>query len=128
MPKHNSLVSQAGLDAALGCQSSLVENGFDNVHVIIVESIFSLLNSKNLDKPTITANPVAVIREPFPTSLGISIYPGESPNLAPQASSASTRPSLVFSTSSLRGMSSSALVRKRTSFLPSAMAARRRSC
>ena len=79
--KHNTLIGQAGLDAALGCRSILVENGLDDVHVIILESVFSFFNYKGLYKPAITANPVTVIREPFSTSLGISICPAESPNV-----------------------------------------------
>ena len=75
-----TLIGQAGLDAALGCRSILVENGFDDIHVIILESVFSFCKSKGLYKPAITANPVAVIREPF-ASLGISISPAEYPNL-----------------------------------------------
>ena len=39
--KLKTLIGQAGLDAALGCRSILVENGFDDVHVIILESVFS---------------------------------------------------------------------------------------
>ena len=34
---HGTLFGQAGLDAAVGCQSILVENGFEDVHVIILE-------------------------------------------------------------------------------------------
>ena len=76
-----TLVGQVALDAALGCRSTLVENGFDDVHVIILESVFSFFHSKGLYEPTITANPVGVICESFSTSLGISICPAESPNL-----------------------------------------------
>jgi hypothetical protein len=73
-----TLSGQAGLDDAVGCRSILVENGLDDVHVIILESAFSL--SKGLYEPAITANPAAVLREPFSTSLGIPISPADSPN------------------------------------------------
>ena len=79
--KHNTLVGQAALDAALGCRSTLVENGFGDVHVIILGSVFSFFHSKGLYEPTITANPVGVICESFSTSLGISVCPAESTNL-----------------------------------------------
>ncbi|EDR11690.1 uncharacterized protein LACBIDRAFT_324421 [Laccaria bicolor S238N-H82] len=49
--KHNTLVGQAGLDAALARQSILVENGSG------MSSSF-VFNSKSLYKPTITANSV----------------------------------------------------------------------
>ncbi|KAM5533672.1 hypothetical protein V8D89_012639 [Ganoderma adspersum] len=74
-----TLFGQAGLNAAVGCRSILLENGLNDVHVIILESAFSL--SKALYKPAITANPVVVVREPFSTSLGISICSAKSPNL-----------------------------------------------
>ncbi|KAF8641510.1 hypothetical protein AX16_009937 [Volvariella volvacea WC 439] len=75
---HGTLSGQAGLDAALGCRSILIEKGFNDVHVIIYESAFTRF--KGLYKPAITSNPVAIIREPFSTSLGLSICPAESPN------------------------------------------------
>ncbi|KDR77004.1 hypothetical protein GALMADRAFT_155693 [Galerina marginata CBS 339.88] len=79
----DSLLGQAGLDAALGCRSILVENGLDDVHVIIYESAFTRF--KALYKPDLdgTNDPAAAMlqRFKFSTSLGLSISPAESPNV-----------------------------------------------
>ncbi|KAF8874766.1 hypothetical protein CPB84DRAFT_559798 [Gymnopilus junonius] len=76
---HGTLSGQFGLDAALGCRSILVEKGFDDIHVIIYESVFTRFRA--LYKSAITANPIAIICEPFSTSLGLSICPATSPNI-----------------------------------------------
>lgn len=70
---HGIFVGQTGLDAVPGCRSIVIGNGFDDVHVIILESAFSVFNAKGLYKPVITVNPIAVVREPFSTPLVISI-------------------------------------------------------
>lgn len=66
-----SLSRELGVEVAIRCHSILVDNGIDDVHVEIRESKSTL--SASMYKPTYSANPAFLLREPFSTSLGIPI-------------------------------------------------------
>lgn len=76
--EHDTLSAAIGVDIAIHCHSILIDNGIGDMHVIIYESKFC--RSASLYKPTITANPVAIVREPFSTTLGIPICNATTPN------------------------------------------------
>ncbi|KAN0087169.1 hypothetical protein V8E54_000857 [Elaphomyces granulatus] len=73
-----SLTPEFGIEVALHCRYILLQNGIDDVHVEIRESTFS--HAAMMYKPAISANPVAVVREPFSTSLGLPICNSRTPN------------------------------------------------
>ncbi|KAI0246256.1 hypothetical protein BJV78DRAFT_1364965 [Lactifluus subvellereus] len=73
-----SLSPELGIEVAVHCRSILVQNGIDDVHVEIRESKFT--RAAMMYKPAISANPAAAVREPFSTSLGLSICNAKTPN------------------------------------------------
>ncbi len=75
---HGTLSAEVGIDIAADCRSILLDNGIDDMHIILYESKF--YRSASLYKPTVTANPVAIVREPFSTTLGIPICNATTPN------------------------------------------------
>jgi hypothetical protein len=66
-----SLSPELGIEVAVHCRSILVQNGIDDLHVEIRESKFT--RAAMMYKPAISANPAAVVREPFSSSLGLPI-------------------------------------------------------
>lgn len=76
---HGTLSHELGIKHAIHCRLILVENGIDDMHIIIYESKFH--RSASLYKPAITSNPVASVREPFSTTLGIPICNASTPYL-----------------------------------------------
>ncbi|KAH9887288.1 hypothetical protein C8Q73DRAFT_657226, partial [Cubamyces lactineus] len=74
----DSVSPEFGLELAIHCRFILLDHQIEDVHVIIYESQYRLL--AKLYKPAITANPVAVVREPFSTTLGVPICNPETPN------------------------------------------------
>ncbi|KAI1793435.1 hypothetical protein LXA43DRAFT_917078 [Ganoderma leucocontextum] len=77
---HDSLSAESGLQVAVHCRSILLDNQIEDVHVIVYESKYQLL--AGMYKPAITANPVAIVREPFSTTLGIPICNAKTTNIA----------------------------------------------
>ncbi|GBE80098.1 hypothetical protein SCP_0213010 [Sparassis crispa] len=75
---HGTLSAELGIEVAVHCRSILIQNNIDDMHVIICESKFT--RSAMMYKPAISANPTAVIREPFSTTLGIPICNAKTPN------------------------------------------------
>ena len=75
----DSVSAQLGLQIAIQCRSILLDQQIEDVHVIVYESKYRLLAS--MYKPAITANPVAIVREPFSTTLGISICNANTTNI-----------------------------------------------
>jgi hypothetical protein len=73
----DSLSPELGIEIALHCRSILLSNDIDDMHVEIRES--KVTSAASLYKPAISANPAAVLREPFSTSLGIPISPAKTP-------------------------------------------------
>ena len=73
-----SLAPEFGLEVALHCRAILFQNGIDDVHVEIRESTFA--HAAMMYKPAISANPAAVVREPFSTSLGLPVCNSKTPN------------------------------------------------
>ncbi|KAI1793524.1 hypothetical protein LXA43DRAFT_971863 [Ganoderma leucocontextum] len=76
---HGSLSAESGLQVAVHCRSILLDNQIDDVHIIVYESKYQLL--AGMYKPAITANPVAIVREPFSTTLGIPICNAKTTNI-----------------------------------------------
>lgn len=76
---HGTLSHKAGIEYALHCRSILLQNGIDDMHIIIYESEFH--RSVSLYKPAATYNPAAVVHDPFSTTLGIPICNARTPNL-----------------------------------------------
>ncbi|TFY64662.1 hypothetical protein EVG20_g5869 [Dentipellis fragilis] len=75
----DSVSAELGLQIAVHCRSILLSHQIQDVHVIVYESKCQLLAS--MYKPAITANPVSIVREPFSTSLGISICNAKTTNI-----------------------------------------------
>ena len=75
---HGTLSAEVGIDIAATCRSILLQNSIDDMHIIIYESKY--YRSASLHKPAITADPVAIVREPFSTTLGIPICNAATPN------------------------------------------------
>lgn len=73
-----SLTPEFGIEVALHCRDILLQNSIDDVHVEIRESTFA--PAAMMYKPAISANPAAVVREPFSTSLGLPICNSRTPN------------------------------------------------
>ncbi|PIL35574.1 hypothetical protein GSI_02302 [Ganoderma sinense ZZ0214-1] len=67
----DSVSAKLGLQVGVQCRSILLGQQIEDVHVIVYESKYRLLAS--MYKPVITANPVAIVCEPFSTTLGIPI-------------------------------------------------------
>lgn len=67
-----------GLEVTLHCRYILLQNSIDDVHVEIRESTFA--HAAMMYKPAISANPAAVVCEPFSTSLGLPICNSKTPN------------------------------------------------
>ena len=71
---HNTLVDQPDLEAALWCRCILVESGFDDVYVIMLESV------------SLSSTPRACISLPSPpTPLLSSVSPSPPPSASPSA-------------------------------------------
>jgi len=68
---HGTLSHEDGIKHAIHCRSILTQNGIQDIHIILYESRF--YHFASLYKPAITTNPVAIVREPFSTTLGIPI-------------------------------------------------------
>ncbi|KAI0645939.1 hypothetical protein C8Q79DRAFT_910490 [Trametes meyenii] len=75
---HDTVSAESGLQVALHCRSILVGHKIEDVHVIVYESKYRFL--AGLYKPAVTSNPIAIVREPFSTTLGISICNAATPN------------------------------------------------
>ncbi|QRV99785.1 hypothetical protein RhiJN_27804 [Ceratobasidium sp. AG-Ba] len=75
----DSLSAENGLQIVAHCRSILQGNSMEDVDVIAYESQYQLF--AGLYKPAITANPVAIVREPFSTSLGIPICSQKTTNI-----------------------------------------------
>lgn len=73
-----SLSPERGIDVAVHCRSILVQNGINDVHVEIRES--KVTRATMMYKPAISANPAAIVREPFSTSLGLPICNAKTTN------------------------------------------------
>ncbi|KAF9778340.1 hypothetical protein BJ322DRAFT_1092749 [Thelephora terrestris] len=73
-----TLSPELGIEVAVHCHSILLQNGIDDIHVIICESTFT--RSATMYKPAISANPAAIACEPFSTTLGIPICNAKTPN------------------------------------------------
>ena len=73
----NSLRAELGLQVVVHCRSLLVENQIEDVHVIASQYQFLA----DMYKPAITPNPVAIVREPFSTTLGIPICNAKTTNI-----------------------------------------------
>ncbi|KAF9778336.1 hypothetical protein BJ322DRAFT_1092735 [Thelephora terrestris] len=73
-----TLSAELGIEVAVHCHSILLQNDIDDIHVIICESKFT--RSATMYKPAISANPAAIVREPFSTTLGIPICNAKTPN------------------------------------------------
>ncbi|CCM06263.1 uncharacterized protein FIBRA_08513 [Fibroporia radiculosa] len=73
-----SLSHELGIEVAVHCRNILIQNGIDDVHVEIRDSEFT--QAAMLYKPAISANPAAMLREPFSTSLGLSICGAKTTN------------------------------------------------
>ncbi|THH17193.1 hypothetical protein EW146_g3576 [Bondarzewia mesenterica] len=74
-----TLAAEDGIEYALHCRSILVQNGINDMHVIIYESKSS--PSAMMYKPAISANPAAIVCEPFATTVGITICKASTTNL-----------------------------------------------
>ena len=74
-----TLSAELGIKVAVHCRSILLQNDIDDIHVIICESKFT--RSATMYKPAISANPTAIVREPFSTTLGIPICNAKTPNI-----------------------------------------------
>ena len=75
---HGTLSAELGIEVAVHCRSILLQSDIDDIHAIIYESNFT--RSAMMYKPAISANPAAIVREPFSTTLGIPICNAKSPN------------------------------------------------
>ena len=76
--KPGSLSAERGVEISIGLRAFLVEYGIEDVHIEIRESIVSC--SAKLYKPTVSSNPTFQVREPFSTTLGITICAENTPN------------------------------------------------
>ena len=74
-----SLAPDAGIKVAIRCKTMLEENSINDVHVEIRES--QVTRSAKMYRPVSTSNPTAKAREPFSTSLGISICTEHTPDI-----------------------------------------------
>ncbi|KAI0720063.1 hypothetical protein C8T65DRAFT_826687 [Cerioporus squamosus] len=74
-----SLSHELGVEVAIHCRSILVDNGIDDIHVEIRES--RVTRAAMMYKPAISANPAALLREPFSVSLGLPIHAAEATNV-----------------------------------------------
>ncbi|KAI0650487.1 hypothetical protein C8Q79DRAFT_388852 [Trametes meyenii] len=70
--------AKSGLQVAVHCRSILLNHKIEDVHVIVYESKYRFL--AGLHKPAVTSNPIAIVREPFSTTLGISVCDATTPN------------------------------------------------
>ncbi|OJA10214.1 hypothetical protein AZE42_05511 [Rhizopogon vesiculosus] len=75
---HGTLSAELGIEVAVHCRSILLQNNIDDMHVIICESKFT--RSAMMYKPAISANPTAIVRKPFSTTLGVPICNAKTPN------------------------------------------------
>ena len=74
-----SLSAKDGVNIAVGCRSILLANGIKDVHVEIRESVVTF--AAKMYKPAVTGNPTAHVREPFSTTLGITICAADTPDI-----------------------------------------------
>jgi len=72
-----TLSPELGIEVAVHCRSILIQNEIHDTHIIICESKFT--RYAIMYKPTISANPTVVVREPFSTTLGIPICNADTP-------------------------------------------------
>ena len=76
---HGTLSPELGIEVVVHCRSILLQNNIDDIHIIIYESKFT--RSAMMYKPAISANPAAVLREHFSTTLGVPISNAKTPNI-----------------------------------------------
>lgn len=74
-----SLSAKRGLEVAVGLRAFLLENGIEDVHVEIRESVVTAL--AKMYKPAPTSNPTVQVREAFSTALGFTICAEKTPDI-----------------------------------------------
>lgn len=74
-----SLSSERGIEVAVGLRAFLLEYGIEDVHVEIRESVVTSL--AKLYRPALSSNTIVQVREPFSTTLGITICAEQTPHI-----------------------------------------------
>jgi hypothetical protein len=92
-----SLSAERGIEVAVGLRAFLLENGIEDVHVEIRESVVTTFSKMYKSAPTY--NPTVKVREAFSTALGITICAEKTPHIQGTATlffTVSSKPEKLF--------------------------------